>query len=550
MALFVPAGPKRFVHQQRGLRKLIDTKGVTALLFDAGTGKTATTLDYLSLLALKTGGEVRVLVVCPLVAVDTWVSQSELFVSHQVDFWAEALGGSLLQRAEALASRGGQPYAKPLTTPQPRARRAPLGGPRALHHNRSWAFACRTTRERPVTLSEGPGAMPADRPRLVIEVLNLDTFSSRSRVGSRLMSDVMLDAVRRFDPEVLVVDELHLIKGATSNSSKLLGRIGKHVKRRIGLTGTVAPHSPLDVFGQWRFLDPYAFGARMRDGTRRQATMGEFRDRFAIQGGWMGKEIIGFKNLDDMHEIMARNSLVVRKEDALDLPPTTDVVVPVNLSAAELKAYADMKDQLATMLASGQLASATNRLTQMLRLRQITSGYLPDDLGQLNQIGTSKADTIRSLVHDSLAGEKRIVVFALFTLEIRQLVDSLTKPGTTVEVIDGSTPGDERRAIRKRFGSLDLEPNRVVLVCQIKTMSLAVNELVTANHAIFASLSQQRADFVQAQARLDRQGQTRPVTFWLCVAPQTVDEVVLKAHREQSDVEAAILQHIKRIDGR
>jgi SNF2 family DNA or RNA helicase len=75
-------------------------------------------------------------------------------------------------------------------------------------------------------------------------------------------------------------------------------------------------------------------------------------------------------------------------------------------------------------------------------------------------------------------------------------------------------------------------------------MSLAVNELVTANHAIFGSLSQQRDDLEQAKARLDRTGQTRPVTFWYAVAPKTVDEVILKSHRDRSNLENELLRHI------
>ena len=109
-AIFHPKGPERFKHQKRGLKKLIETGGVAALLFDPGLGKTAVVLDYASILALKSkSGEARVLVVAPLAAVDTWVIQSETYVHDDVNVWAEALGGSIRQRAAALASRGGQP---------------------------------------------------------------------------------------------------------------------------------------------------------------------------------------------------------------------------------------------------------------------------------------------------------------------------------------------------------------------------------------------------------------------------------------------------------
>lgn len=79
------------------------------------------------------------------------------------------------------------------------------------------------------------------------------------------------------------------------------------------------------------------------------------------------------------------------------------------------------------------------------------------------------------------------------------------------------------------------------MIAQVGTMSLAVNELVTANHAVFTSLSQKRDEYIQARDRLDRLGQTRPVTFWNVVVPGTVDEVILQSHRDRTDLEQAIL---------
>jgi SNF2 family DNA or RNA helicase len=318
--------------------------------------------------------------------------------------------------------------------------------------------------------------------------------------------------------------------------------VAKFVRRRILLTGTVMPHSPLDVFAQWRFLDRFAFGSINPDGSRREATFSGFRNRFAVMGGYMGYEVLGFKNLDEMQSIMARNAVVAKKDQALDLPKSQDIVIPVNLSSAESKAYADMKANLAAVLAPGVQATVPNKLSQMMRLRQITAGHLPDDVGILRVIGDSKVQTIRSLVQDTLVGEKRIVIFALFTHEIEMLTKALAAKDTEVMVITGETDVADRKAMRERFGSDD--PQRIVMVAQIKTMSLAVNELVTASHAIFATLSQQRDDIVQARDRLDRIGQTLPCTFWFALAPGTVDDVVYQSYLDRSNLEAAMLKHI------
>jgi hypothetical protein len=583
---------------------------VGALLFDPGLGKTATVLDYAGLLAIKSPRrEARVLVIAPLAAIDTWVMQADTFASPMVNYWAEALGGSLLARAEALASRGGNPHKHPLIPQEPprpprwivvednghetvamcqrcgvrrvwlnekigkdlvfrwwdshlddhpeyvrKETQPQLHGPRALHYRNAVAWGARAAdRARPITASEGPDGLGDKLPRLIIEVVNIDTLAYRTTVkiqGARgvrsvNMADVMVDAIQRYDPDLVVVDESHKIKSNMGNASRLLARVTKFVKRRIILTGTVMPHGPLDVFGQWRFLEPYAFGDPQPDGSRKQATFGGFKGRYAVQGGWMGKEVVGYQNLDEMQSIMSKNAIVARKKDALDLPAETDVTVPVHLSPTESKAYVEMRDQLVTQLASGKLSSVGSRLTQMLRLRQITSGHLPEDGGSTKIIGTSKVATIKSLVHDTLAGEKRIVIFAYFSAEIDMLEKALTQKGTEVMTISGGTPNAERLRLRKRFGPEGPQNQRIVLVAQIKTLSLAVNELITANHAIFGSLSQQRDDLIQARDRLARIGQTRPMTFWYAVAPGTVDEVILQSHRDRTNLEDAMLKHIQ-----
>lgn len=544
---FVPKGPKRYAHQRRILRRIIETKGVCALLCEPGTGKTAPTLDYLSILTLKSptvvngDREIRALVISPKAAVDNWVIQAEKYVHDDVNVWAEALGGLITEKAETMRSRGPEPY-----RPRQLARKKDKAQlpHRGLNADKAELIYARGAR--------GPVRGPADlkgKPRLVLLSLNYDTFASRASRGSSTMADVLMEAVKRFKPDVIVCDEMHKLKGPGSNTSRLVARVGSLSRRRIGLTGTVMPHSPMDVFAQWRFLQPTAFGAYDPVAKqRKRATFVEFQRRFGVMGGFMGREVIRYVNLDEMQAIMAENSIVVKKEDALDLPKAVDVVLPVVLSTKEQRIYEEMKSDLAATLGGQQgQSSVPNRLTQMLRLRQITAGHLPNDDGEVQTIGDSKVSTIASIAHDTLEGENRIVVFGVFRHEIEALKKALDKPGTEVLVIDGSTPHDERLRIRKKFGDTVNHPKRIILLAQIKTISLAVNELVTANNAIFASLSPQRDDLIQARDRLNRIGQKRKMTFWFPLARGTVDEVIYKSHQGRTDLEAAVLRHIQGI---
>lgn len=494
MTPFVPKVPS-FKHQVEGLKLLIENDGVYALLWDPGTGKTKTVIDYVSWLALAAGREVRVLVVCPKAVTDSWVTQVGQFscVSHR----AEVVTGSINDKAAHL-----------------------------------------------VAWKDNPSA---GHPMITVQVMNLETFSSRrtvSKTSSKLHSDLLLESVKKYAPHVLVVDESHRVKGKSSNAGRLLQRIAPHIKRRIELTGTPMPHSPLDVWSQFRILDPNVFATNGKSWS-----FSQFQAKYAIMGGYYGKEILGFQYLDDLERRMATRSMVVRKEDALDLPPVTEIIRPFTLDAAEQRVYTKMVTDMLVELENGNFMSAPSRLTQMLRLRQITSGYVKGDgATEYTHLGESRLTATMDLLEDLMATEHRVVVFAWGRPEVDRLVAKINASthlyGTRAEAITGDTKDADRMKLRQEFAKTD-DPNRLILVCQWRTVSLGVNEFVSASHAVFLSLSQQRDDLIQGKGRLDRQGQTKPVTFWYVQAPGTVDEVILNSHQTRTDLEDALLAHIR-----
>jgi SNF2 family DNA or RNA helicase len=482
--------PRPFAHQVATLNRILADGGVHALLHDPGTGKTRTVVDYCGVLATGLRRVVRVLVVCPKDVQDTWLTQLKTFLAADVACHAEILSGTILEKSRRLA-----------------------------------------------TLRDEVTPLP---PAVLVAVVNIDAFSSMAKakpLKTVTVADRLVQAVEKYAPDLLVLDESHRVRGPQGNAARTLAKVARTVPRRLLLTGTPMPHSPLDVWSQWRILAPETFDTAF---TR-------FKYHYAEFGGWNNREVIRYRNLDQLHQRLARRSSVVHKSDALDLPPTMDVLHPVDLTAEEQRAYRAMRDQLVTRLDSGSLTTADNRLVQLLRLRQITSGYLKDDDGHIRDLGPGKRAAALSLLKDLLASEHRIVVFAWGRHEVDQLHAELRAEapyGAESMLITGATSDTDRRAIRARFGSDD--PARLVLIAQIRTMSLGINELVTANHALYLSQSQQRDDYEQSRARLDRSGQTRSVTYHHLIVLDTVDEVVLKSHQQKSDLEQALLDHVRR----
>ena len=123
---------------------------------------------------------------------------------------------------------------------------------------------------------------------------------------------------------------------------------------------------------------------------------------------------------------------------------------------------------------------------------------------------------------------------------------ALEAKGVTVEVITGATKAKDRLAIRKRFLDVSGNPERMILVAQARTMSISVNELITAQHAIYASMSERRDDWVQSRGRLHRQGQKGSrVTYWNVFVPDSIDQIMLDKHKDRGDLEKALLDHIR-----
>lgn len=519
-------------HQSDAVKFLDSVDGIGALLFDPGVGKTGSTLAWIDKQA-HAKGEFRVLVVAPLAATDTWVIQAPPFMDATVK--ARFLQGSTVSILTKIRVASNWS-----TVPDSDIK---------VNHKGSTAK---------------------------VTILSMTAGAVSSWCTNRANTVKMLQAVRRFKPDLVVVDESHIIKSATSNISKAMYQIGQLAPHRIILTGTVNPKDALDCYGQWRFLAPWTFSDSYgEDFTKRPLAMtraqamsvrpwawGKFRDRYADMVPVRGKggktkmlapgvplttiNSVNEDTVPELHNRVAERSMVVRKEDALDLPPITDVNVPVHLTSAEKTAYLQMHDELAAEVESGEIIEAVNALAKRMKLRQIAAGFVKNsDTGEVHIVGQSLINTVCNVVNNNLAGENRVVVFAYFKSEVAAIADKLRQAGRVVEMVNGATPAKERLAIRQRFGDVSGNPTPTVLVAQVRTMSLSVNELVTASNAVFASPADTRDTWVQARDRLDRNGQTKPVTFWNCFTPGLVGEVIIETHKHRGNMEKAMLDHIR-----
>jgi hypothetical protein len=480
------------LHQRRALRAIIQRGGVCGLLMDPGTGKSKVVIDYLAMLTLAKGSQ-DWLIAAPLSALDSWPEQFATHLPKEVRLELIWLGDGPL-----------------------------------------------TIEGKAQTLRE----LTADRDHggLRVVLINHDAFGSKAKAtgpdGKKLTTvtvwDRIVSAVEAWQPDGIVVDESHRLKTHTSRRSKAFARLARATPRRLLLTGTVAPRNLLDLFGQWLFLNPATFGT---DWNR-------FRFRYAKWGGYMDKQPIFWLETEDMRARLLSDAFVAKKEDALDLPPVTEVTLPVRLAARERKAYIEMGQAMLVELPSGEEAIAPIPITKMLRQRQLTGGYVgyerEDGTRAEERLGDSKARVCADKLADLVDAGEKVVVFAHFRADldiVEERARAALPKGVPIYRVDGATKKADRMAARTGFRDHD---GPAVFVAQMRVMSLGVNELVVAAYGIVYSMSERRDDFDQALDRLDRQGQTRPVTIYHLIVPDSVDELLLKGHQDKLDLERII----------
>lgn len=173
--------------------------------------------------------------------------------------------------------------------------------------------------------------------------------------------DDMARAVMGAGFDFCVCDESHKIKSPSGAASKFFERFGAKVPWRLCLTGTPTPHSPLDIYAQYRFLDRGVFGTSFT----------VFRARYATMGGYGGHEVKGYQNVPEYRE---RVDLLAYHcgDEMLDLPEAVHTYRTVELSDKARKIYAQMEKTFVADIEAGRI-TASNALSKLLRLQQITS---------------------------------------------------------------------------------------------------------------------------------------------------------------------------------
>ena len=328
-------------------------------------------------------------------------------------------------------------------------------------------------------------------------------------------------ALTAWHPDLIIADEGHKIKTHNIAASKAMHRMGAKASYRLLLTGTVITNKAIDVFSQYKFLNPAIYGNSFY----------AFRNRYFDMVGYGNHTPVLKKSMEgELTEKLHSISYRATKAECLDLPETTDVIRQIELEPAALRIYRGLVKESYAELASGEV-TATNILTRLLRLSQLTGGFLGnDETAAVEQVSAAKLSAVEDILDGTVAEGKKLVIIARFIPEIKAICKLLEKRGLGYSCITGEVKNRDEQVAR-----FQNEPEVMAFVGQIATAGLGIT-LTAASTMVFYSLDYSMSNFEQTKARIHRVGQRMPCTYLYLVARGTVDEKVLAALESKADL--------------
>jgi len=359
---------------------------------------------------------------------------------------------------------------------------------------------------------------------LHILVMNVEAFSTKKGV----------DFAARFlnsHNTYMAIDESTTIKNPGAKRTKNIVALGKAAKYRRILTGSPVTKSPLDLYKQCEFLDEYLLD---------HSSYYTFRTRYAVMrkamfNGRSVEIVVGYKNLGELSDKLKPFSYRVLKDDCLDLPKKTFMKRVITLSAEQDKLYKQMK-QMALASLNGKMVTSASALTQLMRLHQITCGHFKADDGSIQTIKNNRLSELMELLEEV---EGKAVIWAHYQYDVNELVKAIKKEYGEESVITyyGLTPQEERQDNIKKFQD---DPSCRFLVGTPSTGGYGIT-LTAASTMIYYSNGYDLEKRQQSEARIDRIGQEKPMTYIDIICEETVDERIVKALRKKINIATEIM---------
>jgi len=324
--------------------------------------------------------------------------------------------------------------------------------------------------------------------------------------------------------ETIVLDEAQAIKNMNTKRSR--AAMSLKGKFRLITTGTPMENHLGELWNLFNFINPGLLG-----------TLEQFNQRFALP---IEQENDAEARLH-LRKILKPYLLRRKKSEVLkELPPRTEILLQVEMSATERNFYEAVRRQAITRLEevteqqeSGK-HSSIQVLAELTKLRLAACNprlVVPD-----SSIESAKLELFGRVIDDLLAGGHQALVFSQFVKHLNLIRKYLDEKKIAYRYLDGSTPKAKRQAEISAFQ--DGQAN--LFLISLKAGGLGLN-LTAADYVLHLDPWWNPAIEDQASDRAHRIGQTRPVTVYRLISHHTIEEKIVRLHQEKRNLADQIL---------
>lgn len=323
--------------------------------------------------------------------------------------------------------------------------------------------------------------------------------------------------------DMVVVDESSSFKNPSSMRFKALKRVLSRVRRMVILTGTPAPNGVEDLWAQIYLLDR---------GERLGEYITHYRARYFDYNPWRHEYKPKPGAFEAVKEKISDICVSMTAADYLTLPELVVDDVPVALGPAARKAYRDLERTMLLELTAEQTEiTALSAAALTGKLLQLCGGCVYDADGAAHRVHTEKLAALTELVE---AINEPVLLFYGYRHEIPGLLEALAPMGLRVRELKGAADADAWNR-----GEVD------VLLAHPASCAYGLNLQAGGHHVIWYTLTWSLELYQQANARLHRQGQEKPVIVHRLLVQGGVDEDVARALEGKTETQDALIEALK-----
>lgn len=321
--------------------------------------------------------------------------------------------------------------------------------------------------------------------------------------------------------DAVIIDESSSFKNPSAKRFRALKKVLPYTNYMVLLTGTPSPNSLMDLWPQMYLVD---FG----DSLGRTVT--GFRQRFFEQdyGGYRWKIREGCS--EKIHSLISDRVISMSAEDYLELPDRIDLIENVELPASVFKKYKELESTLLAELDTGEEIEAISAAALANKMLQFANGAAyHDEYKNWAEIHAEKLDALSDLVEDN--PDENILVAYNYRFDLDRLQKRFPK----------SVILDKEQDTIDRWNRGEIK----MLLAHPASAGHGLNLQSGGSMIVWFGLNWSLELYQQFNARLHRQGQTKPVRIVHIVSKGTIDERVMLVLKDKDAVQANLLQALK-----